>query len=391
MRTLIYLINKVFNIPLIIIFKYSGFVTRIILLLSIYYYCKKFIIKSDKTLLFIPLLAFSSYYFMYRSWITFPENYVLIFHSLTLIITTKLLSAKKDSKNYLLFILLGINTAATIYFHRPSFIVTGVMNATFIFIYLYLNKFNKNSFKIIIFYILFTILISLPVLGGLLSEYKNQISWNVGSNSSYSSVAKNLPLYKKPTVDTFIFYSSILLLTFFISGLVLLLKNISTTNIQLLIYVFFTFFLSISTYFNIYLPTDRMQGFFMIPLILVSFIGLNYHVATYLKKSKILISILIVTFFYIAIINISSSYGWYALSKGEINVSKYINNLINKTSDKIYIDQNINLTLLRISNPKNITTKIKNAKYIITNKTIHNVGSYILEKNFGDYEIYKKQ
>lgn len=387
MRTMIYLITKHTGISSFEIFKYSGFVTRLILAFLIYFYCFRYIKSDNKIKILLPFLVFSNYYFLYRSWITFPENYVLIFHLITLILTTELLISK--SKQYLLFILLSVNTALTIYFHRPSFIVTGVMLFSFSILYLYKNKFSKHSLILFFSHVIFTILLCLPVMRGLIYEYISQFESNVGTNAIYSRVAQGMSQYTNPTLSTYISFSSNIIVIFFVIGIFSSFVNISLRSSQLFIYCIFTLFLSLSNYFNIYLPTDRMQGFFMIPITLISYIGLVFVFNILFVNNNLLNTLTILFLIFTTFTNVIYSDGWFSLWHGESETGRYINSyLMNNQNNLIFLNNVVGAAQLRISNPLMITTNIDIANLVISSDDLSQNEKLSLLKTFGYYKIY---
>ena len=365
MRTYLYEFHLITWADYIAIFKYFGFITRFFLLLVILIFVRRFILKDKKNTYILPIILCLSLwhsYFWTRAWITFPENFVLILHWMLLFFTTLYLFNQKNK--YLFFIMFF--SSLSIYYHNPSFIVAIFALLWFTIAVLYKEKWN-GLYKLLIIWILTTIL-SLPVFRILITEYLRQFHENIWSNmQTYWTIAKILP----PFLRDYIWFSSFAIIFFSILWIFLFSKRaIQKDKIVYFMPLFFTFIwtfiLTNWIRFSINVPIDRMQWYFILPIIIVSSVWL----LSFIKYKNIQLKILLFFILFLLSLNtVINSSSRYKLWRWELPVTEYLKNNTNISNQKYFFDTWISFYDFQVSNYNNILTNPANLKkwdYIIT-------------------------
>ncbi len=385
MRTYLYEFHLITWADYISIFKYFGFITRFFLLLVILIFIRKFILTNKKNIFHLPLivcLLLWYSYFWYRAWITFPENFVLIFHWLLLFFST--LYIYKKNNFYLFFIVFF--TSISIYYHIPSFVIAALIIFWFSLVILY--KERLRWFTKLLIMLVGVFILSFPVLKILISNYTAQLTENIGSNiQSYWDITR----FTAPSFTDYISFSSLLIIIFSFLWLIYYAKKHTTRKKYIYMIPFFvlflgTFILTNWTRFYINVPMDRMQWYFIFPLIILA----SYGFIQTLKKYNPWIKIIIVnTILMFSILTVNSSEWWFKLRKWETEITVYLAKNISNNK-KYYFDTWISFFELQFANYKSIVTNKANlttGDWIIT-YNIYNTGNLIYESK--QMRIYQK-
>lgn len=323
MRTLLYEYHLITNTDYIQIYKYFGFVMKFFLLLVILIFIRRFVLRDKKNTYILPVIAclfLWHNYFWTRAWITFPENFVLVLHWMLLFFTTLYLHEQKNK--HLFFIIFF--ASLSIYYHNPSFVIVMFILLWFTIALLYKQKWT-GLWKLLIIWI-FTILLSLPVFRILVIEYLRQLHENIWSNiQTYWTIAKILP----PLLKDYIWFSSILIIIFSLLWCSYLLSHNRNKETQInyilflpLLFLFIgVFILTNWVRFNISVPIDRMQWYFIIPLMIISSFGLIFLFRNYNSVFKLSIFSFM---FILSILTINNSSWWFKLWRGEPAAGQYL-------------------------------------------------------------------
>ena len=390
MRTLLYEFHLITNADYIQIYKYFWFIAKFFLLIvmflfvkSIYFSYFNIKLKKSEELLFI-LLALWHSYFWTRAWITFPENFALLFHALILLFCTKFLI---QNRSIYLF-LIALSCSISIYYHNPSFVMVFLIALWFI-VGLFIQ--NKKYFLRNILYILIPfIFLSLPVINILAIEYIRQFTENIGTNiQSYWDITR----FIAPSLYTYIQYASEFIVLFWILWFLrLFIKKQNRQDFKYIETLFPLFFLCIGALiltnwvrFNINVPTDRMQWYFIIPIIIFAYIWLMKFMKNRTIQLKIIITFLI---FIISFNVVVVSKWWFKLRKGEIQVGDYLNTHFSPDR-KYFFDEEVNYNELQFPYYKNIVSNTGNVvtwDWIITYKTYDTLKLVFQDKYLRVYE-----
>ncbi len=378
MRSYLYEFHLITNIDYIIIFKYFWFITRFftvlffILIINIFF-------KNKRYLLIWLLLLLSWYYFWFRSYITFTENFVILFHIIILYYSLLFLNKKKS----IYFILSTFFVWISLYFHYPSAIIPFIIYFSTIFIYLFKN-FNKKSKIFIIYNLIIFLLISFYSIIWVIKEYIWQINNNIWNTWGYWDLNRFTP----PNLETYQHYQSDLIILFAIFWVLFILTNLKKIWVKyfpFLTILLLTFILSNWTRFYLNLPTDRMQWFLMIPIWITAFIWFLYIIKKNNYLHKIILSFCIIILSFNSVINSS---WWFKLWHWEIPTWIYLQNNFNNKI-KYYFDKNVSFQELQFSYYNNIIIKkgsLKKWDWIISRWKKENLE---LIYNNKDINIYK--
>lgn len=358
MRSYLYEFHIITNVDYLIIFKYFGFLTRFLLILFFILLVKLFL-KNNKYLYIWIIFLLSWYYFWYRSYITFTENFIILFH--LIILYYSILFLKSNKWKYLL--LSTFFTSISLYFHYPSAIIPFCIYFSTIVIFLF-NSFNKKNIYLVIKNLILFFILSSNSLLWVIKEYIWQVKYNVWETSWYWALNRFIP----PNLDTYQNYQSEIIILFAFFWFTVLLKKIKKY-----FYVFFPFFvlllitfiLSNWTRFYLNLPTDRMQSFFMIPVWVISVIWFIYIIKKFNYIQKILLFFLI---FVLSLNNVINSNWWFKIWRWEIPTWEY---LIENYNNKInyYFDNSVSFQEMQFPYHDSIIIKMENLKkwdWIIT-------------------------
>lgn len=377
LRSEIYLFHIVTGISLFEIFQFASIFLRILFVLMVYITALTFT-KNKIVSLLTTILIFTSYYFVWRSYLTFPENLAIIFFlfSIWALENYKL----KDKKIYLVFLIFVIISIA--YVHPISLIFLCLILASYLLFFL-INK-NYRQIKVILWFILASLIFIAPIVNYLFALLKDRIFGNIGSESAYGSIAETMVQYTPPAPSTYIYYSGLIMILLSILGVIYLFKKDIKNNLPVIFILTFSFILSLGSWLHIYVPTDRMQAYLFIPLVIVSSIYLKNLL---LKKPKYVTCIIIFLIIIFSVFNVISIPPWFALWHGESEMGNYLNQ--NYNLSKLYSFDGLEVPLLRFEHPESITENKSISDYIIT-KNPNIFGGYKQIKQFKEYCLLEK-
>lgn len=385
MRSTLYNLQLMIWTELLPIFKYTGFLMRALLSIIILIFSSQIIkdITGKKTLstwIYIWLLwvIFSHYYFWMRSWITFTENFILVFHTLLAYFGYMVLrsDAPKSWYIYTIFFFLSVSMR----YHRPSFVVSAFYIWLFWLIYIYKFWIDKK----LIYSGIWSILISIPVITWLIEEYTRQFKENIWETWWYWDW--DLSRFVPPWLSDYIWFSSqivIFLLLFICLLIVVKTKRLHVKDIihKYNHYIFiifcrlFVFFLSNTTRVWLNLPLDRMQWFLMPMLLIASSISFWY---IYQSKTSTIKIIMITLSVLVWLTYMNNSKPRFKLRKWEMDAWAFINSTYD--ADKNYFFDEISFMELNFNHPESILLSGSNLeswdyyiKYIPKNSTDSNL------------------
>ena len=205
---------------------------------------------------------------------------------------------------------------------------------------------------------------------------------NFGASSSYGSIVQGAVQYSPPSFGTYLYFIGPLFVVLSIFGAILILTKDERENLPILILLIISLIFSLGSFLHIYIPTDRLQAYLFIPVLITSMVSIKYFFNNLSKSFKILFVFLIFLFSFITLVNTSP---WFALWHGEIEAGDYLN-LNYKPGELYYLDEGVQIEFLRFEYPLSVTRDVTKAKYVITKDTI-GFESYRLIRQFKEYYL----
>lgn len=383
MRSYMHIMHLVTWIDYIELYKYFWFITRLILLILILSVIQ-LISRNNIIIISSAILLAWGYYFWYRSYLTFTENFILILQCSTLFSSMLFLSTQK--RKFLL--LMSFFVSVSFYFHPPSSIIWILIYCVTIFSYFIKNIriSAKSVFKNIWLSILTIFIIWWFSLKTIIQEYINQLLYNIWTSEWYWDLTRFIP----PTLQDYYNYQSTFIIIFSLLGFLYILKYkwLKNTLYYPLIFTFiFTFILSNWPRFNLNLPVDRMQWFLLIYVGILWCCGIIF---LYTRLSRYMRIFLLATLLVHSVWAVSSINSWNASKKEVKELRDYLNNYA-KHEEKInFCFENVGYELVEFNFPQRIIEKCENAKkndLIITEKKYSNLE--LMHKN-NKYNVYLK-
>ena len=318
------ILNLISGIPLLDIYKTFGIFSRIIIVLVLYSTMKLFLFPK-KVVVFITILFLSVPYVIYRSFITYPENMVIIF------ILLSFNSVFKSLKNEKLDIFLPLWITASVFYH-PKMAVISILFSIYLMIYFL----RKQKYKDILKFIIPVVVLTFPVILKCLEVVQGLIIYNVGESAKFIPHTIGDPRYSIPTSDYYLSLGFILIILFFF-GFICLFKDRDMMKFLLLLWLIFAFVLTRGVQFHLYLPIDRMLIHLILPFLLIAGLGLNQlNKKGILEKRNIvlLLTIVIITTF---ISNLYMEKGWVGISDDARLTGNWLENNVDQNSVVISI------------------------------------------------------
>jgi len=362
LRSDVYIFSLITGLEIFQVVRFATVFLRFLFVLMVYMVAN--VLSDDKKIaLMTSVLIFSSYYFVWRSYISFPENLVIIFFLLEIWAFEKY--RKSDKVVFLYFV--GLSLVGTIFIHPKSIYIAGAIIAAYL-AYFIIAK-DIKTIKSILILVLVSSLISFPILMETISIFIDTFVYNIGFASSQGLVSKGNPQYIPPTFLSYQRYLGEAIIIITILGLVYLIRRDIRRNLPLLLIFSFTFLLSLGTHLQIYVPTDRMQAYLFLPLIAIAALSLKHLFAEMLGSYAIMISI--ASLVVLSVFNVSEVRPWFAHWHGEIGITKAINELLDADNQAlIFVDEASWKAFYLLEHPGNICiNEDENHDFVVENST----------------------
>lgn len=336
-------IHEITGLSYVFIFQVFGIFTRLLSAIIIFLVGRK-LIKDDFIALIGMTLFLGANYVIFRGIITFPENLVIPFHLLIFYEIIKTFNNKKISY------LLPIYLAGAALVHYRSMVVPTILVA-FLIAYIVWGgyqkyKLNKNVQTITIRNILLVasifIILSLPVLIDTFKTFSVYYNGNVGFSATFAESVTGSARYIPPSFSTYLGNFGYLLVIFTLFGFVVMLlkKKKNKSDWLLLIWLFFTLLLSQGTRLQLYVPTDRMLIYLILPSVVVSLFALKY-IYENLKKSNFLLSLFFISSLILLSVTASNVNGWKAFDNYEIHQVEWLNSNISFVNNDVLLTSGV--------------------------------------------------
>jgi len=325
MRTVIYLLTQVGQIDTYTLFFYGSLVLRAVYIL-LTFACVLALTRHATTALICGVLLFTSPYFIFRSYMTFPENIAVLFF-LGLILGFE---KYRNSNKAIFLILVVVSLVGGAYFHPKSLYISGFIVAGYLLYFIVNVEFRKVEYTLLS--IIVSLFITLPIFPNLTSTVSAVVIDNVGDNSIWGSFIQGDSRYLPPGVNDYIQFIGYPVIILSMLGIIRCVRDGIRRNIHLLFMLACTFTLSLGTHLHIYMPTDRMQAYLYIPLVLIASVYLTSYIKRANHISQFFLLILITMF---ALSTTIDNKPWFALWHGEIPMSEQINILMAENPDAI--------------------------------------------------------
>lgn len=319
LRTGIYLDSLASGLGTFSITRFAILFLRVLYILMAYALFYTFTRQSKIAFLSV-LLLFTSHYFVWRSFITFPENLAILFH----LSSIWSLENYRQNRSTSYLVSLGVSLVGVLYAHPPSFYFSLLILAA------YAIAFGEakdwKAIRALAGTGLIVALASLPIWGATLTLLKAVISNNVGQGSSFGSTVIEDVRYQPPTLYSYIGSAGGATIVFAILGFVSALKSDYKKHLPAILLFVFSFGLSLGPLLHVYVPTDRMQAYFFVPVIIMAALFIESYFQHYSGRLEafILSTLLLV----LAVAAIRNSPPWFAYWHGEIEISNELNRVL---------------------------------------------------------------
>lgn len=347
MRSLLFLLHRISGLEIYVMMRLGGFFLRIPYLILVLLLVRTFVTDKPQFLLAATLLATTSSYFVWRTFILFPENLVILFHML--LFWASELSRRKGRAGDL--VLVALAWGSVFYIHPRSIFYSSFIVGAY-GVSLWLN-YSRPTFLKYGFAILSGTIFAFPVLWDYAGDLVRTLQVNVGQNSSFGLVAAGNPRYLPAGVQEFIDYTGALMLLGAAIGIVYLLRTHARKSIHLLLFFAASFGLALGPLFKIYVPTDRMQAYFYLPVIVLAATG--YYHLIWKHAPRWLHAVLCAGFLAISVLTAVESRPWLGLQSGQIEMAEFINTrLANEPDALLFYDTPISTLWPLLRHPAQI-------------------------------------
>jgi len=385
LRSNFYTFSMVSGVEMYQLVRFGGVFLRIIYT-GLVYILILTITNEKLVALFTAIIIYASPYFAVRSYLSFPENFAILFYLLALWAFEKY----RATKNASFLSIPSFSFVAAAYIHSKSIPFFSFIIVAYLTYFLIEKKYKEIKHIIISFAV--SIVFMLPIL------YDTFLSVSILQNNINFLTEDTLAArYLPPTFSSYENYLSTLLLVLSIYGLFYIIKNHGKRYLPILILFLLTFILSLGMHLNIFVPADRMQAYLFLPIIMV--------VGVYLKhvyqsiESPLGKNFLITATVILALLNVQNISPWFPFWHGEIEISQTINELLEIDEEALVsIGDEEKMLLYLIDKPKQVCIngtfyRFKRSGF---QQSIHNCESskYILSKSDtppNDYRLFSQE
>lgn len=331
------IIHKLSGIEYVDIYKLFGLFTRLLAAFAIFITIR-YLTRSRFVSLIGVILFFSSRYVFFRGLITFPENLALPFHILLFYDVVRSIRERKTPMT------LPLYAAASLLVHFSSGIIPVLLISLLIIVRIIMTlKERRFAIKhirretilrgIVILVIFF--IFSFPVINLFIQNYLVYAEGNIGSEASYAPSVVDKANYIPPSVNAYIGNIGIVLSLFTLISIPLLFRKFSPEKLILFAWLFFTFILSRGSQFHIYVPTDRMRIYLIIPAVIASSYFVFFLFDNIRRFKPILQTLVIIILIFLQIKTMEMTHGWQGITDAEVSVSTWVNDNITQQDDVI--------------------------------------------------------
>ena len=213
-----------------------------------------------------------------------------------------------------------VSIIAVSYFHPATLIYLSLIIFSYISHYIINNQYN--ALKQVLVHSLLSILFIIPNITNIFQKLIETIFKNVGDFSPYGQIAKEMVQYTPPGLFDYIGYIGSLLLVLLVFSLISIMFQLKKHS-QLLILFITSLLMSFGTWFHIYVPTNRMQAYLFLPLVLLVSIYLSENIFSNKDRYVLYILSMVIILSVFSVLKISP---WFALWHGETEIGNYLNN-----------------------------------------------------------------
>lgn len=380
LRTGIYLFSKFSSITTYQMYRYGVIFLRGVYFIFFYFLIKlisKDKLNFNKVVALIFLSFMSSSYFIWRSYIVFPENVSLILNLILILFFELFLKQKKVKDKLFCSFFISIIISLSAYTHPVAFYYTMIIYFSYLTSFI-LKKTNLNYMFLIGVFLLILIF---PILTNLSNKLILTLFGNLGTSSSYGSIAASMPQYTPPKLSAYFYYLGIPSLLIGFVGFLILIK---IKNYPYIILYLISFGLTLTNYFKLFLPTDRMMGYFLFASSITSYYGFCLIIKL-INKKKHIYYLIFINLFLIFLINYYKVEPWVALTESEIKLYYFFKNNTGYIKNKKIYFEDIKYQYYDFLKPDNIVLNIKNADLLIS-LNLHNK-KFITQ--FDDLKLYE--
>lgn len=376
LRLLTVLIHTVSGSAYLYIYKVFGLFSIILLALSLYITIQH-LIKCELCAIFSVLLFLSAPILILRSFITYPENLVLVIHVLIFYSILKIWQEKRATY----FVILSLFLSSALYIHYRSFIIPISIVAIF-FCWLISKKIlNKDGSTNINRNLLYAsssfLLLSIPMLGLVIKQYVLYLRVNVGEDALWKPYVVGTAQYAIPEYQNSL---GILLILFMLLGIAILLiriiKKPNIISLLLLFWVTFTFLLTLGPKLEVWIPSIRMLTYFAIPTCIISSFSIKKIIGTIKGGNSISVLTFASCILLLYTLTLPTIHGSVCVGQNELDAANWINT--NVSEDSIILVYNIDLITIGISkynlieSRQDILDKIFSTPYDKINRVLPN-------------------
>jgi hypothetical protein len=215
------------------------------------------------------VLAMSSYYFIWRSSQTWPENQAVLMHLLALWAFERL----RQTRSRRDLAVIGLAVVGAIYTHPPSLWFLG-----FIFVgYGLLALLDRDWVTLRRFVLVAAIgvFLALPSIAIIAKSFTHTLTANLGDNSIWGPRAQLQSRYDPIELLGYQSLLGTLMFTLSVLGVIAILRREVRPRLPLLVIFGLGFVLTLSTHYDLYIPPNRTMGYFFLAVIVVAVFGIQ--------------------------------------------------------------------------------------------------------------------
>ncbi|TAK13895.1 MAG: hypothetical protein EPO32_03815 [Anaerolineae bacterium] len=215
------------------------------------------------------VLAMTSYYFVWRSNNTWPENQVVLMYLLALLGFERYRQHRQRRD----LVLIGLALVGAIYTHAPSVYVFLMMLAGYgLLAVLEKDWVTVRAYALVV---VAAVLVATPSIVELGRIFLNTFRSNFGENSLWAPTATEQDRYDPIGILSYQTYLGQGMILFVLLGVVALFRSRSRERLPVIVTFLLGFILTLSTHYSLYIPPARTMGFFFVLVIPVALIGVQ--------------------------------------------------------------------------------------------------------------------
>ncbi|MBI3160375.1 MAG: glycosyltransferase family 39 protein [Chloroflexi bacterium] len=268
LRSNLYLFSTLTGIDAYSVIRFFTIFQRVVYFLLVYAVLQAFTGRRRAAVIG-GLLAMTSYYFVWRSSQTWPENQAVLMHLLALWAFERY----RQTRSRRDLAVIGLAVVGAIYTHPPSLWFLG-----FIFAGYGLLAFLERDWDTLRKYLLVAVIgvvLALPSIAIITKSFVHTLTSNLGDESIYAPIARQQSRYDP--IELFGYQSLLGTLMFALTvlGVIAILRGEIRPRLPLLVVFGLGFVLTLSTHYNLYIPPNRTMGYFYLAAIVVAMLGIE--------------------------------------------------------------------------------------------------------------------